>query len=73
MHCCDQLDEAIERGSLYCGQKSRIDDGRILNDLDTDYFVRSASAHRFDYLGINYCPFCGRVTRRSLWIAEGEK
>jgi hypothetical protein len=73
MHCCGQLDEAIERGSLYYGQKNRIDDGRIVNDLDTDYFLRSASAHGYDYLGINYCPFCGRVIGRGLWMAEKKK
>jgi hypothetical protein len=73
MHCCDQLAEAIERGSLFCGQKSRIDDGRILNDLDTDYFIRSASTRGYDYLGINYCPFCGRGIGRGLWMAEKKK
>lgn len=73
MHCCDPLDEAIDRGSIYYGQKSRIDDGRIVNDLDTDYFIRSVTSRGYDYLGINYCPFCGRVLARGLWMAEKKK
>lgn len=73
MYCCTLLDQAIDRGILYYGEKSRIDDGRIVNDLDSEYFIRSASSRGYDYLGINYCPFCGRALSHGLWMAEKKK
>lgn len=73
MHCCVLLDQAIDREAMFHGEKSRIDDGRILNELDTDYFIRAASARGYDYYGINYCPFCGRSLGRGLWMAEKKK
>lgn len=59
MYCCDLLGDAVEQGAMYYGPKNRINDGRIVNDLDTEYFLRSASSRGYDYHGINYCPFCG--------------
>ncbi len=50
-----------------------IDDGRIVNELDTEYFIRGVSSRGFDYLGINYCPFCGRALSHGLWVAEKKK
>lgn len=73
MFCCDPLSLAIERGTLYHGPKHRIDDGRIVNDLETEYFIRAASARGYDYVGINYCPFCGRALSLGLWQAEKKK
>jgi hypothetical protein len=73
MICCTLLEDAIDRGAFYFGDKRRVDDGRFVNDLDTDYFVRSATGHGFDYIGINYCPFCGRALSRGLWVAEKKK
>jgi len=73
MYCCNLLDQAIDRGILYYGEKSRIDDGRIVNDLDSEYFIRTASSRGYDYLGINYCPFCGRAPSHGLWMAEKKK
>ena len=73
MYCCDELALAAERGMLYYGDKSRIDDGRILNEVDTEYFLRSDSGRGYNYLGINYCPFCGRPLSHGLWVAEKKK
>ena len=73
MYCCEPLGEAIDRGAMYFGAKNRIDDGRIVNDLDTEYFLRSASVRGYDYIGINYCPFCGRALSQGLWAAEKKK
>ena len=73
MLCCDALGEAVDRGALYVGPKHRIDDGRIVNELDTDYFLRSAGSRGYDYFGINYCPFCGRALSNALWAAEKKK
>jgi hypothetical protein len=63
----------MDRRAFHCGAKQRIDDGRIVNDLDTEYFVRSASSRGYDYTGINYCPFCGRALACGLWMAEKKK
>ncbi len=73
MICCELMDESIERGVLYFGAKNRIDDGRLLNEIDTEYFIRAAGNRGYDYLGINYCPFCGRALSHGLWVAEKKK
>jgi len=73
MTCCEHLDDAIERGAFYVGAKHLIDDGRIVNDVNTEYFIKSASSRGFDYWGVNYCPFCGRALSVGLWQAEKKK
>lgn len=73
MFCCDELREWVERGMLYHGAKHRINDGRILNDIDTEYFIRAAAGAGYSYVGINYCPFCGRALSTALWAAEKKK
>ncbi|HEV3278861.1 MAG TPA: hypothetical protein VG860_18750 [Terriglobia bacterium] len=67
------MSEAADRGAMVVGPKHRIDDGRIVNEIDTEYFIRSASSRGYDYFGINYCPFCGRALSNSLWAAEKKK
>jgi len=73
MYCCDLLADAEQRGTIYIGPVDRIRDGRITNDLDTEYFIRSASGVGYSYTGINYCPFCGRALAHGLWVAEKKK
>ncbi len=73
MYCCKLLAESIDRGVMYYGAMNRIDDGRIVNELDTEYFIRAAGTRGYDYLGINYCPFCGRALAHGLWVAEKKK
>lgn len=73
MFCCDELRNLEERGLVYRGEKHRIRDGRILNDIDTEYFIRSASPSGYSYIGVNYCPFCGRALSTALWAAEKKK
>ena len=73
MFCCVLLTEGIDRGVFYFGAKHRVDDGRIVNGLNTEYFIRATSPSGFDYLGINYCPFCGRALSLGLWQAEKKK
>ena len=53
--------------------KARIDDGRILNEIDSEYFIRSEGGRGYNYFGINYCPFCGRPLSHGLWVAEKKK
>jgi hypothetical protein len=73
MVCCHMLAEAIDRGAFYYGAKQRIDDGRIVNDLNTEYYIRTPASRGYDYIGINYCPFCGRALSLGLWQAEKKK
>jgi hypothetical protein len=73
MFCCEALRDSVDDGSLYYGPKSRIDDGRIVNAIDTEYFLRMPSSRGYGYIGINYCPFCGRALSLGLWSAEKKK
>ncbi len=73
MFCCDLLRDGIEDGTFYYGAKHLIDDGRITNDIDTEYYVRTPSSRGYSYIGINYCPFCGRALSLGLWAAEKKK
>ena len=73
MFCCESLGDAVSREAFYHGPNHRIDDGRIVNDIDTEYFIRAASSRGYDYFGINYCPFCGRALSHGLWVGEKKK
>ena len=73
MFCCEALGDAVDQGSIYFGPFERIDDGRVLNELNTEYFLRSPSSRGYNYTGINYCPFCGRAISVGLWSAEKKK
>ena len=73
MFCCDTLREWIDQEALYYGAKNLINDGRIVNEIDTEYFIRAASSRGYSYIGINYCPFCGRALSLGLWAAEKKK
>ncbi len=46
--------------------------GRIRNEVDSDYAVRSPGDRPNLFL-LNYCPFCGRAISRSVWNAEKKK
>ena len=52
--------------------KHRLGEGRIVNDLDTEFFLVFGEERR-SFVGINYCPFCGRVVSRELWNREKKK
>lgn len=71
--CCDQMESALEREVVVNTPIHSITDGRILNDIQTEYFLRGGSDARYNYLGINYCPFCGRAISLGLWAAEKKK
>ena len=44
-----------------------------MNDVDTEYYLRAASTRGYAYVGMNYCPFCGRAISLGLWAAEKKK
>ncbi len=52
--------------------KHLLSGGRIINDIDSDYFL-AFGERPVSYVGINYCPFCGRVVSRELWNREKKK
>lgn len=70
-HCCEMLQEAVENDAVL-NQPLRQMHGRILNEVDSDYAVRSPEDRPRLY-PINFCPFCGRAVSRSVWNAEKKK
>ena len=70
-HCCQMLQEAVDGEAILHAPKFRME-GRILNEVDSDYAVRSADA-RPNVYPMNFCPFCGRAISRTVWNAEKKK
>ena len=72
MTCCTELDRLIDRDMARYAQPQQLSNGTIVNEIDTEYFlVYGEERHR--YVGINYCPFCGRALSRGLWNLEKKK
>ena len=61
-HCCELLKEAVENEAVLNEPLQRMH-GRILNEIDSDYAVRSPE-ERPNLYPINFCPFCGVKMRR---------
>lgn len=72
MACCDELQELVDQDFIRVGPIHTLTNGRILNEIDTEYFFAFGDA-RPNYVGMNYCPFCGRVISRGLWNLEKKK
>jgi hypothetical protein len=70
-HCCVQLQEAVDGEAVVNEPKLQMR-GRILNEIDSDYAVRSPD-DRPNLYPINFCPFCGRAISRTIWNAEKKK
>jgi len=58
-HCCEMLQQAVD-GDAIVNQPLLQMRGRLLNELDSDYAVRSPE-DRPNLFPINFCPFCGRA------------
>jgi len=72
MTCCAEFDRLVDRDLARVAQPQQLSNGTILNEIDTEYFlVYGEERHR--YIGINYCPFCGRALSRGLWNLEKKK
>lgn len=72
MTCCTEFDRLIDRDLARYAQPQQLSNGTIVNEIDTEYFlVYGEERHR--YVGINYCPFCGRALSRGLWNLEKKK
>jgi len=70
-HCCEQLKEAVDSDAILNEPKQQMR-GRILNEIDSDYAVRSPD-DRPNLYPVNYCPFCGRAISRTISNAENKK
>lgn len=74
MTCCEEMARAQTFEVIVQMEKYQLADGRILNDLETEFFLRSPDERGWaNYFGFNYCPFCGRPLSRGLWLAEKKK
>ncbi|MFN3323218.1 MAG: hypothetical protein ACK5AZ_06965 [Bryobacteraceae bacterium] len=72
MYCCDDLRDLADRDWMRVAPVHTITNGRILNEIDTEYFLVFGT-ERPSYVGMNYCPFCGRALSRGLWNLEKKK
>jgi hypothetical protein len=70
-HCCQMLQDAVDGEAIVNAPRSRME-GRLLNEVDSDYAVRSTDP-RPNVYPMNFCPFCGRAISRSIWNAEKKK
>ena len=73
--CCNEMSNAMDRAMIIHTERYMIHDGRTYNDIDSEYFLRTADpdSSRVNYLALNFCPFCGRPLARALWNAEKKK
>ena len=72
MSCCTELENLMDRDLARFAQAHQLTNGTIINEIDTEYYlVFGEERHRF--VGMNYCPFCGRVLSRGLWNLEKKK
>ena len=72
MTCCPEFDRLADLGLARHAQPHQLTNGRILTEIDTEYFFVFGD-ERPSFVGINYCPFCGRGLSRGLWNLEKKK
>ena len=72
MSCCDQMGRLMDRELARQAQPHLLSNGTIITDIDTEYFLVFGD-ERHQFVGIHYCPFCGRVLSRELWNLEKKK
>ena len=61
MSCCIEFDQAFEEGVITWVPAQEINDGPMMNQIISEYFLRRPreSGRGYSYYAINYCPFCG--------------
>jgi hypothetical protein len=72
MTCCSEFDRLLDRDLARYAQPQQLSNGTIVNEIDTEYFLVFGE-QRHQFVGLNYCPFCGRVLSRGLWNLEKKK
>ena len=76
MTCCAQFDKLLDRDLARHAQPHQLTNGAIITEIDTEYFFVFGDLYQGDrhqFVGLNYCPFCGRVLSRGLWNLEKKK
>jgi len=71
VYCCDELSNMVDRDQLKVAPLATLT-GRILTEFNTEYFLVFGE-DRPSYVGLNYCPFCGRALSIDLWNREKKK
>ena len=66
------MDKLMDLELVRHAQPYQLSNGRIITEIDTEYFFVFGE-HRHQFVGLNYCPFCGRVLSRELWNLEKKK
>jgi hypothetical protein len=72
MTCCDEFERLMDRELVRHAQPYQLSNGTIVTEIDTEYYLVFGEERR-QYVGLNYCPFCGRVLSRELWNREKKK
>jgi hypothetical protein len=72
MFCCPDFEDLCDRGLARNAPLGSLTNGRILTEFDTDYFLVFGE-ERPSFVGLHYCPFCGRTLSRDLWNREKKK
>lgn len=72
MTCCPDFDKLVDLDLARHAQPYQLTNGRIITEIDTEYFFVFGE-ERPSFVGINYCPFCGRALSRGLWNLEKKK
>ena len=72
MTCCAELERLIDSDLARFAQPYQLTNGTIFNEIDTEYYLVFGE-ERHSFVGVNYCPFCGRVLSRGLWNLEKKK
>jgi hypothetical protein len=72
MSCCPQFERLMDRDLARHAQPHQLINGTIITHIDTEYFLVFGE-ERHQFVGLHYCPFCGRVLSRELWNLEKKK
>jgi len=72
MSCCPEMQAMVDQEFVRIGPVWQLTNGRIVNEIDTEYYFVFGD-NRPSFVGMNYCPFCGRVLSRGLWNLEKKK
>jgi hypothetical protein len=72
MYCCAEFETLVDHELARIAPMHMLTNGRILTEIDTEYFLVFGD-ERPTFVGLNYCPFCGRALSRQLWNLEKKK
>jgi hypothetical protein len=64
--------EMSEMEFVRIGPLHSISNGRIMTEFDTEFHLKFGD-DRPTYIGLHYCPWCGRALSRDLWNREKKK